>query len=461
MPMMTNRTFDQIAVGDKATLSRTLTKSDIALFAAVSGDVNPAHLDPAYAEGTVFHEVIAHGMWGGALVSTVLGTQLPGPGTIYVSQTLAFKGPVMVGDTVETEVEVTRKEDRGRVVLACACRNQAGETVIVGEAVVLAPRVTVSIEAPERPEAFIHETGDRLKSLVADARKGPVLRTAVVHPTSTGAIAGAVEAADAALLEPVLVGPRSHIERAADEAGLDIERFEIISTTGAVESAALAAKLAGEGAVGALMKGALHTDEYMSAILAKESGLRAGRRASHVYVMDTPAYEKLIFITDAAINITPDLAAKADIVRNAIDVARAIGVAEPKVAILSAVETVHPKMPSTLDAAALCKMADRGQINGGLLDGPFAFDNAVSPAAAAAKGLSSPVAGHADVLVAPDLEAGNMIAKQLDYLAGAVAAGVVAGMKVPVILTSRAEGAAARTAASAIAKLVHQAGTAP
>ncbi|MEL6363945.1 MAG: bifunctional enoyl-CoA hydratase/phosphate acetyltransferase [Pseudomonadota bacterium] len=458
---MTNRTFDQIAVGDRATLSRTLTKSDIALFAAVSGDVNPAHLDPTYAEGTMFHEVIAHGMWGGALFSTVLGTQLPGPGTIYVSQSLSFKGPVMVGDTVETEVKVTRKEDRGRVVLACACRNQAGETVIAGEAVVLAPRETVSIEAPERPEAFVHETGDRLKSLVADAQKGPALRTAVVHPISASAIAGAVEAADAALLEPVLVGPRSDIDRAAHEAGLDIARFEIIGAKDARESAARAAKLAGEGAVGALMKGALHTDDYMGAILAKESGLRTGRRASHVYVMDTPAYEKLIFITDAAINIAPDLAAKADIVRNAIHVARAIGVVEPKVAILSAVETVHPKMPSTLDAAALCKMADRGQIKGGLLDGPFAFDNAVSPAAAAAKGLSSPVAGRADVLVAPDLEAGNMIAKQLDYLAGAVAAGVVAGMKVPVILTSRAEGAAARTAASAIAKLVHQAGTAP
>jgi phosphotransacetylase len=252
---------------------------------------------------------------------------------------------------------------------------------------------------------------------------------------------------------PVLVGPEARIRRAAAAAGRDLAGVEIVDAPHSHAAAERAVALAREGKVAALMKGALHTDELMEAVVAKEGGLRTERRMSHVFAFDVPNYPKPLFITDAAINIDPDLETKRDIVQNAIDLVRALGVTQPRVAILSAVETVSPKLASTIDAAALCKMAERGQIRGGVLDGPLGFDNAISSEAAAAKGIVSRVAGQADILVVPDLEAGNMLAKQLTYLADADAAGIVLGARVPIMLTSRADGALARLASCAVVQL--------
>lgn len=455
MEFIENRPFDEIAVGDKASAVHVLTTQDIDLFAAMSGDVNPAHMDVEYARSTMFEGIIGHGMWGASLISAVLGTELPGPGAIYLSQTLKFKKPVRVGDRVTAEVKVREKQDGRRVILDCECRNQEGDVVIYGEAVVLAPDEKVRRPAVAKPEAYVYENGDRLKALIAKAADRAPIRAGVVHPTNTITLEGVAGAIEASLIEPLLIGPKAKIEAAAEEAGFDLGGVEILDTPHSHAAADQAVALARDGKLDTLMKGALHTDEIMGAIVSSRTGLRTERRVSHVYVMDTPAYDKLIFMTDAAINIAPDLECKRDIIQNAIDVARALGADAPKVAILSAVETVYPRMQSTLDAAALCKMADRGQIAGGVLDGPLAFDNAISPAAAKAKGIASPVAGHADILVAPDLEAGNMLAKQLDYLAGAVAAGIVLGARIPIILTSRAEGRFARVAASAVTKLYH------
>lgn len=457
MEMIENRTFEEIAVGDRASADHLLTAQDIALFAAMSGDVNPAHMDAEYANSTMFEGIIGHGMWGASLISAVLGTELPGPGAIYLSQTLKFKKPVRLGDRVTAEVAVREKREGRRVVFDCECRNQEGEVVIAGEAVVLAPKDKVRRPAVAKPEAFVHENAARLKALIEKAKDRAPVRAGVVHPVNALTLNGVAGAMAENLIAPVLIGPKAKIEAAAEEAGFNLGPCEIIDVPHSHAAADAAVELARAGKIDVLMKGALHTDEIMGAVVASKTGLRTERRISHVYVMDTPAYEKLIFMTDAAINIAPDLEDKRDIVQNAVDLALALGVERPKAAILSAVETVYPKLQSTIDAAALCKMADRGQITGGVLDGPLAFDNAISPAAAAAKGIVSPVAGHADILLVPDIEAGNMLAKQLDYLAGAVAAGIALGARVPVILTSRAEGTLARTAASAVAKLYHYA----
>lgn len=292
---------------------------------------------------------------------------------------------------------------------------------------------------------------DRLLGL-ADA--AAPARTAVVHPVDAVSLEGAVEAARIGLIEPILVGPRSRIVRAAEDAGIDIAALPIENVEHSHAAAETACRLARSGAVEALMKGSLHTDELLGAVVDRSQGLRTDRRMSHVFIMDVPTYPRPLFISDAAINISPDLAAKADIVRNAIDCARALGVGMPRVALLAAVETVHASMPATLDAAALCKMADRGQITGGILDGPLAFDNAVSPEAAERKGIRSPVAGAADILIVPDIESGNMMAKQLFYLAGAESAGIVMGARVPIMLTSRADGRMSRLASAAAALLV-------
>jgi phosphotransacetylase len=278
--------------------------------------------------------------------------------------------------------------------------------------------------------------------------------TAIVHPCDETSLEGALAARDHGLIVPILVGPENRIQAAADEAGLNLDGVEIVSTEHSHDSAMQAVLMVREGKAQALMKGALHTDEIMSEVVHKERGLRTERRMSHVFVLDVPTYPKPLLISDAAINIFPDLETKADIIQNAIELGHALGVDLPKVAILSAVETIYPKIPSTIEAGALCKMADRGQITGGLLDGPLAFDNAVSKEAAETKGIVSEVAGDPDVLIAPDLEAGNMIAKQLIYLASADSAGIVLGARVPVMLTSRADGTLSRVISAALALLL-------
>ena len=278
--------------------------------------------------------------------------------------------------------------------------------------------------------------------------------TAVVHPCEESALTGAVEAAQAGLITPILVGPNAKIEETAKSAGVHLGKLEIVDAPHSVESAKQAVALVRAGRAEVLMKGSLHTDELMSAIVSREGGMRTGRRISHVFIMDVPTYHKVLIVTDAAINIAPTLEDKVDIVQNAIDLAISLGLDKPKVAILCAVETVNSKMQATLDAAALCKMAERGQIKGGILDGPLAFDNAISKDAAKTKGIKSPVAGDPDVLLAPDLEAGNILAKQLSFLANADSAGMVLGARVPVILTSRADSVRSRIASCAVAKLV-------
>lgn len=284
----------------------------------------------------------------------------------------------------------------------------------------------------------------------------PPLRTAVAHPCDESALRGALEARAAGLIEPVLVGPEARVRALAARFGLALDGVELIDQPHSHAAAERAVRLVREGAAQALMKGSLHTDELMAEVVDPQRGLRTGRRISHVFVMDVPSYPKPLYLTDAAVNIAPTLEDKADLVRNAIELARALGVSCPKVAILSAVETVSSKLRSTLDAAALCKMAERGQIEGALLDGPLALDSAIDRSAARIKHLSSPVAGDADILLAPDLEAGNLLAKELSFLAHADAAGIVLGARVPVMLTSRADHLRARIASAAIAlRYVH------
>ena len=450
-----NKTFDEIRVGDSASLQRTLTPRDIQLFAVMSGDVNPAHVDPEYAKNSLFHEVIAHGLWGGSLISTVLGTLYPGPGTVYIDQTLHFSRPVTLGDTITVSVTVKEKFERTRhVILDCQCVNQEGRTVIRGTAEVLAPAEKVKRPRAQLPEVRLHDTAARYRHLIELCKGLPAIDMAVVYPCHRESLGGALSAAEAGLIRPVLIGPRQQIEAAARELGADISRHPLIEVDSGREAALKAVELARAGKVHALMKGSLHTDALMGAVVSGGSGLRTDRRVSHVYFMEVPAYPKPLLITDAAINIDPDLQAKRDIAQNAIDVAIALGIESPRVALLAAVETVDPKMRATVDAASLCKMAERGQIRGGILDGPLALDNAVSFTAAKTKGIVSPVAGQADILMVPDLESGNILAKQLEYLADAAGAGIVVGARVPIVLTSRADPAPVRVASCAIALIV-------
>jgi len=454
-----NRTFDDLNIGDSASLSRTLTGEDIKLFALVSGDVNPAHMDPDYAATDMFHRVIAHGMWGGGLISAVLGTELPGPGTIYLDQSFRFCRPVGLGDTITASVTVREKRpDRNVVILDCRCTNQDGEEVITGEAEVIAPAEKVKRRRIELPDVSL-ATHDRYRILLEQARGTVPVPTAIVHPCDRSAIEAAIDAFEAGIIAPILVGPRHRIEAAAQEAGADISAFELLDAPHSHAAAEAAVALVRSGKARLLMKGALHTDELMGAVVRRALGLRTERRISHAYVMDVPGRAGPLIITDAAINIAPDLECKADIVRNAIDLAKVIGIETPRVAILAAVETVNPAMPATLDAAALCKMADRGQIGGGILDGPLAFDNAVSVVAAREKGIVSPVAGQADILLVPNIESGNMLAKELTFLGKADAAGVVLGARVPIVLTSRADSVRTRLASCAVAVLLARADT--
>ena len=299
-----------------------------------------------------------------------------------------------------------------------------------------------------------HQTGTgKYEQLLAKCKRLEPIPTAVAHPCEETALCGAVEAAMRGIITPILVGPRQKIKATAESAAVDISRYQILDTPHSHASAAKAVELLREGKAELLMKGSLHTDELMGAVVSREGGLRTARRISHVFVMDVPTYHKVLIITDGAINIAPSLEDKVDICQNAIDLATSLGLERPKVAIVAAVETVNSKMPGTIDAAALCKMAERGQITGAILDGPLAFDNAISKQAADTKGIHSDVAGDPDILVAPDLEAGNILAKQLSFLAHADSAGLVLGARVPIILTSRADSVRSRIGSCAVAML--------
>lgn len=450
-----NRTFDEIQVGDFAQLVRTLRPEDIHLFAVMSGDVNPTHVDPEFARSSQFREVVGHSMWGSTLISTVLGTEFPGPGTVYVSQGLNFWRPITIGDTLTITVTCREKfEHNHHIVFECLAVNQDGLKVIDGTAEVLAPTEKIKRARVNLPEVTISDRELRYKHLLSVSAGLSPIPIAVAHPCDAESLRGPVQAAQAGLVDPILVGPEARIRATAEEHGIDIRGFRIVDVAHSHAAAEAAVALCREGGAEALMKGSLHTDELMSAVVAKEGGLRTARRISHVFLADVPTYPHPLMITDAAINIEPTLETKVDIIQNAIDLAHVLGLTEPKVAILSAVETVTPKIRSTIEAAALCKMADRGQIKGGMLDGPLAFDNAVSLVAAKTKGIRSAVAGNADILVVPDLESGNMVAKQLEYLADALMAGVVLGARVPIVLTSRADTAETRAASCAIVQLM-------
>jgi len=449
-----NYPYDENDVGDSAYIQRTLTMADIQAFAAVSGDTNPAHLDPEYANDTLFHGVIGHGMWGGSLISTVLGTVFPGPGTIYLEQSLRFSRPVRVGDTLTVNVTCSAKHDDKKAIdLECTLVNQKDERVLSGSARVLAPSKKLRIARIHAPTISLFDPiGQHAHLLNLGAHLEAVL-CGVVHPCDQESLQGAMDAHHAGLIKAVLIAPEKKLRALAAHVNIDISAAIVIDVLHSHAAAELAAQMAADKKLEALMKGSLHTDELIHAVVM-QPGLRTGRRMSHVFRCQVPMYPKPLYITDAALNIAPTLSEKADIVQNAIDFAHVMGLEEPKVAILAAVETVNPSMPSTLDAAALCKMAERGQIKGGVLDGPLAFDNAISAHAAEIKHIVSPVAGQVDILVAPHIEAGNMMIKQVEILAGASGAGIVLGARVPIALTSRSDTAMARSASALLVKLV-------
>ncbi len=450
--MITNKTFDEINVGDSARMQRPLTKQDIDLFGLLSGDMNPTHFSDEYARMLLDrHKLVGHSMWGGALISSLLGNDLPGPGTVYQSQQFEFHHAVELGDVLTITVTATAKNAAdGSVLFDCRAVNQRDEKIITGVAKVKAPtKKPTDAGSPYAGMQLRRKTAfKRLIDHVKDLKNIP---TAVCHPCSKEALEGAIDGATADLIDPILVGPAAKIRAVAESLNMDISPYRLVDAQHSHDAAAKAVALCRSGEAEALMKGSLHTDELMAAVVPSATGLRTERRISHVFAMDVPTYPRPLFITDAAININPTLEDKVDILKNAIQLAHALNIPQPKVAILSAVETVNPRIPATLDAAALCKMADRGQIEGGLIDGPLAFDNAVSKEAAAIKGIRSPVAGEADILLVPDLEAGNMLAKQLAYLGQADSAGIVLGARVPIILTSRADSADARLASCAVA----------
>jgi phosphate acetyltransferase len=441
-----NRTFDEIHVGESASFSHTITGVDLDVHGVASYDDGPVDL----GEG---HAAAADGMLTMGLVSSLLGTKLPGRGTIYLGHELRFHRPVLVGDTITATV--TAREKRAgthSVLFDCACVDQAGQSVLTGTAEVEAPIAKYRQSGRTLPTLVVRRH-QKYERLIARTKEIPAVRTVVAHPCDENSLRGAIEAAEADIIIPVLVGPTRKIQDAAAKAKLDISQLEIVATEHSHASAAKSVELIRSGRAELLMKGSLHTDELMREVTSRETGLRTERRISHVFIMDVPTHPEVLLITDAAVNIQPDLNTKRDIVQNAIDLYRGLGLGPPKIAILSAVETVTTKILGTIDAAALCKMADRGQITGGVLDGPLALDNAISLDAARIKGITSGVAGMAQILVVPDLEAGNMLAKMLTFLANADAAGIVLGARVPIMLTSRADTVRTRMASCAIAAL--------
>lgn len=448
-----NHTFDEIEIGDTASLARQLTEKDIEVFAIMSGDINPAHLDKEYVKTDVFHKIVAHGMWGGSLLSTVLGTQLPGPGTIYLGQTLKFLYPISVGDVVTVTVTVIKKNPSKFIIeLDCACTLQNKKVAITGVATVVAPTTKVKREKVSLPEMVLKEHRHVWYDYLISLNKGfAPLKTAIVHPLDQESLEGAVAAAEEGIITPILVGPKDKIIALAKDLQIDISKYTIVEAKHSHSAAEISVEMARKGEVEALMKGKLHTDELMEMVVDKQKGLRTGRRISHIIALDAPNYPKPLFITDVAINIRPNLTDKVSIVQNAIDLFRALRLGTPKVAIVSAVETVNENIPSTLDATALCKMAERGQITGGILDGPLAFDNAISPESVKNKGIVSQVAGEADIIVVPDIESGNMLYKNMTYFSGIEAAGLVLGASVPIILTSRGSDLASRKVSCAMA----------
>ncbi len=450
---MQNIPYDALTIGMEAETTRLCRPDDLYVFANASGNLNPMHLPKADGDGDGEPESIAPSMWVASLITAVLGCQLPGPGTLLHCQNLQFVGRARAGDVLVARVRLTAKHDDCRVSFETWVKKDDGTCIVRGEVEVIAPAKTIRFDAEDVPGLTVqsHAHFDRLLEL---AEPLPAIATAVVAPEKPDALAGAILAAKHTLIDPILIGHPERIAEAATAEGIDLSPYRLLEARDHRLAAQMAVRMVLEKKAAAIMKGHLHTDILLSEVLKREGGLRrGGRRVSHVFVMDVPGLDHLLLVTDAAINISPDLMAKADITQNAIDLALSLGIEQPKAGILSAVETVNPAIPSTLDAAILSKMADRGQITGGLVDGPLAMDNAVDLGAAATKGITSLVAGRADILVVPNMEAGNMLAKELTFLAQAQAGGIVMGAKCPIILTSRSDDEKSRLASCAIAAL--------
>ncbi len=488
-----NRTFDSLRLGDTAELRKVCTTDDLFVFAAATGNHNPMHVPDQDIDGDGRADTTASGMFLAAMISAVLGNVLPGPGTFYRAQALQFLGHAGAGDELLARVTVTGLGPDAVVTLSTqVIRLRDGVEIVRGTAQVDAPLLPIRFDDRDLP-GLIVQTHTQFDAILKRAQALPALRTAVVWPDDAQALQGALLAARHGLIVPVLLGNADRFRALAAEMGADLSPFgvvgggllrsglmgadfseadlsgadlsgadlsgadlsgvEIVEAASDHDAAQMAVTLARAGKVQAIMKGNLHTDNLLRPMLDRDTGLRVGRRFTHVFVVDVPGLLHPLLVSDAAINIAPDLMTKVDIVQNAIDLAHSLGIACPRVAVLSAVETVTPDMPSSMEAAALAKMAERGQITGGLVDGPLAMDNAVDLAAARLKGIHGAVAGRAEVLIVPNIESGNILVKLLTHLAHAEAAGLVMGALVPVILTSRADGPLARLASAALAVL--------
>ena len=435
MPTIVNKTFEEIAVGDAAMAQRRLQAGDVRAWEAAFGEIaTPAGPGESQAAAGIVT----------AMLTALVGSALPGPGASVRSASVQIKGALAIDVVMTVRLCVREKHaDQGLVVLDGLCSDPAGHVIATAVLEALAPTTRQKRDVPEH----------RLEGLLERCRGLKPMPTGVVHPCSADALAGAVESAEAGLILPVMFGPEAEIRRIADQARLDISNYRIVATDGPEDSALKAAAAAGAGEVAALMKGSLHTDVLLHAIMQKDAKLLAGRLISHCAMVSAPTYARRFVISDVALNIAPDTNQKRDICQNAIAFARALGVEMPKVAVLAAVETVSTKMPATLDGAILAKMADRWQIVGGIVDGPLDLDAAVDAEAARIKHIASPVAGLADVLIVPNIEAGNMVYKNLAFMADAQTAGLVVGARAPVILTSRADTPAARRFSAAAAVL--------
>lgn len=449
-----SKTYDEISVGDTARTEHVLTMDDAMAFASISGfDFVLNSEELIERAGGV--PPTGPNMWCASLISGLFSMNIPGPGCTLTNVSLSFHDRIHVGDRILVKVQVTAKEDSTKSLhFDCLASDGGGKPIFSGTAQLIAPPTKLRWSTLPVPQVTVHDPYRRHHGLIARATARPAVKTAIVWPCDEVSLGGCVQAFKDSLIVPVLVGSAAKIRSLAQSMQLDLRTIQIVDISDSRTAAVRAVELARKGEVQMLMKGSLHTDELMSAVVSREGGMRTGRRISHVFALDVPAYHKTLFVTDAAINIQPDLETKISILQNAIDMMVTLEVANPKVAILSAVESVNPAIPSTLDAAALCKMVDRGQITGAIVDGPLAFDNAISSDAARIKNIKSPVAGDVDLLMVPNLEAGNILFKQLQYLAGALAAGVVVGAKVPIVLTSRADGELARMASCALAVLL-------
>lgn len=449
-----SKTYEEIRVGDTATTEHVLTSEDAMAFASISGFRSVLRSDELIERAGGVPPT-GPNMWCASLVSGLFSMNIPGPGCTLTHIALSFQNRIHVGDRILVKVQVTAKEDATKsIAFDCEATNGAGVPIFSGIARLLAPATKLRWSTLPVPQLIVNDPYRRYHGLIARATSKPAVKTAIVWPSDEVSLGGAIQAFKDKLIVPVLVGSEAGIRSLAGSMQLDLSAVRIVDVADSRAAAVRAVELARKTEVQMLMKGSLHTDELMSAVVSRDGGMRTGRRISHVFALDVPSYHKTLFVTDAAINIQPDLETKIDILQNAIDMMIALEVQNPKVAILSAVESVNPAIPSTLDAAALCKMADRGQISGAIVDGPLAFDNAISSEAARIKKIKSPVAGDPDLLMVPNLEAGNILFKELQYLAGALAAGVVVGAKVPIVLTSRADGELARMASCALGVLL-------